>query len=129
MLEDLEDSTRYQDDHAVLGGLVRLGIVTDADNDNRIARVKYLDTNKPSGWLPVLINRDVIHYYPYDEDQWTEFETEDLVPQAGETRFVPHRHKLIIKPWMPKVNDQVLVLYLPVRDGDGFILGGIQPWR
>lgn len=30
-----------------------------------------------------------------------------------------------IKPWMPKVNDQVLVLYLPVFNGDGFILGGI----
>ena len=27
--------------------------------------------------------------------------------------------------WMPKVNDQVLVLYLPVFNSDGFILGGI----
>lgn len=26
---------------------------------------------------------------------------------------------------MPRVNDQVLVLYLPVFNGDGFILGGI----
>jgi len=27
--------------------------------------------------------------------------------------------------WMPKVDDRVLVLYLPVFDGDGFILGVI----
>ena len=27
--------------------------------------------------------------------------------------------------WMPKVNDMVLVLYLPVFNGDGFILGVI----
>lgn len=30
---------------------------------------------------------------------------------------------------LPRVNDQVLVLYEPIRDGRGFILGGIQPWR
>lgn len=30
---------------------------------------------------------------------------------------------------LPKVNEQVLVLYEPIRDGRGFILGGIQPWR
>ena len=26
--------------------------------------------------------------------------------------------------WMPKVNDRVLCLYLPVFNGDGFVLGG-----
>ncbi len=122
-LEKLEDRTRYQDDHAVLGGLVRLGIVTDVNNDKRIARVKYLDTNKPSGWLAVLINRDFIP--DYDVPQRTEYESGG----SGDAAFESHKHDLIIKPYMPKVNEQVLVLYLPVRDGDGFILGGIQPWR
>lgn len=27
--------------------------------------------------------------------------------------------------WMPKVNDTVLILYLPVFNGDGFVLGVI----
>lgn len=29
--------------------------------------------------------------------------------------------------WMPRVNDTVLTLYLPVFNGDGFILGKIGP--
>jgi len=36
-----------------------------------------------------------------------------------------HQHDLTIKPWMPLVNDTVLTLYLPVFNGDGFVLGGI----
>ena len=39
--------------------------------------------------------------------------------------FANHKHDLTIKPWMPKVNDTVLTLYLPVFNGDGFVLGGI----
>lgn len=27
--------------------------------------------------------------------------------------------------WMPKINDTVLALYLPMQDGDGFVLGGV----
>lgn len=34
-----------------------------------------------------------------------------------------------ITPYMPKVNEKVLVLYVPVFNGDGIILGGIKPWR
>lgn len=33
------------------------------------------------------------------------------------------------KPYMPKVGEQVLCIYEPVRNGRGFILGGIQPWQ
>ncbi len=28
--------------------------------------------------------------------------------------------------WLPKINELVLVLYLPVFGGDGFILGGLS---
>ena len=113
----------FQDSENVLAGLVRIGFVTDVDNVKRLARVKYPDTNKTSDWLPVLINRD---YIPdYDVPQRTEFESGG----GGDSAFASHKHNLTIKPWMPKVNDQVLVLYMPVRNADGFILGGIQPWR
>lgn len=31
--------------------------------------------------------------------------------------------------YMPEVNEKVLALYIPVFNGDGVILGGVQPWR
>lgn len=124
-----ERQTRYQDNDAAFSVMVRVGIVTAVNNDKRLAQVQFQDMDLPSGWIPVLINRDVIHYYPYDEPQWTEFETEWKGERAGDPDYVDHRHKLIIKPWMPKVNDQVLCLYEPIRDGRGFVLGGIQPWQ
>lgn len=30
--------------------------------------------------------------------------------------------------WMPKINDTVVALYLPIYDGDGFVLGGVKTW-
>ena len=116
----------------ILYGLVRVGTVTDRQMDKRLARVWFPDLNMSSDWLPVLINQDVTPDdipREYDAPQWTEFETEDKIPQAGETRYVPHKHKILRKPWMPKVGDEVLALYLPVLDADGFILGGIKRWR
>lgn len=31
--------------------------------------------------------------------------------------------------YMPVVNEKVLVLYFPVFNGDGVILGGVTPWQ
>lgn len=113
----------------VLRGLVRLGTVTDRKLDRRLVRVWFEDDAMSSGWLPVIISQDVTPDYEYDGHQWTDFESEDKEPQAGETRYVPHRHKIIRKPYMPKIGDQVLVIYLPVFNADGFVIGGIKPWR
>ena len=82
-----------------------------------------------SDWLPVLISQDTTPDYKYTDPQWTDFDTEDKEPQAGETRYVPHKHKIIRKPYMPVVGDQVLCIYEPVRNGRGFMMGGIQPWQ
>ena len=103
--------------------IVREGKVTAVNNDKRIAKVWFDAMGIESGWLPVLINRD---YIPdYDVPQRTEYESGG----SGDAAFENHKHDLIIKPWMPKVNDKVLVLYFPVFNGDGVILGGVQPWR
>lgn len=100
--------------------LVRNGIVTDVNNDKRLARVKFPDTGVRSGWLYVLDNR------PYIPDYDVPQRTETQVGGSGEEAFEEHYHDLIIKPWMPKVNDQVLTLYLPSDwDADGFVLGKI----
>lgn len=101
----------------ILKRLVRIGTITVTDPIKRVARVKFEDTGQTSGLLYVLANRP---YVPdYDVPQRTEFEAGG----SGDPAFASHKHDLIIKPWMPKVNAVVLTLYLPVLDGDGFILG------
>lgn len=118
--EDINRLTR------LLAGLVRVGRVMAVDNDKRIARVMFKDPDFNSDWLPVLDNRD---YIPdYDVDQRTECEAGG----SGDPAFANHKHDLVIKPFMPKVNEQVLCIYTPLNDvsrSDGFILGRIWPWR
>lgn len=121
--QDREDLNRVI---RTLSGLVRVGRVMAVDNDKRIARVMFKDPDFNSDWLPVLDNRD---YIPgYDVDQRTEFEEGG----SGDPAFANHKHDLVIKPFMPKVNEQVLCIYTPLNDvsrSDGFILGRIWPWR
>ena len=127
--DSLGKNTAYQDVSTVFDRIVRVGTVTDANYDKRIARVKFPDLGYTSDWLPVLISLDTTPDYKYTDPQWTDFETEDQIPQAGETRYAPHRHRITRKPHMPIVGDQVLCIYEPVRNGRGFILGGIKPWQ
>lgn len=108
------------DAEKILSNLVKVGIVTAVNNDEHLARVIFEDTALPSGWLVVLDNRPFIP--DYDVPQRTEFEAGG----SGYPQFASHKHDLIIKQWMPKINQPVLVLYLPVKNADGFILGGMQ---
>lgn len=102
-----------------LENLVRIGTVTSKNDAKRTARVKFQDTGHPSGELYVLASRPYIN--SYDEPQQTEYESGG----SGEAAFASHKHDLVIKPWMPKINAVVLCLYLPVLNSDGFILGEI----
>ena len=119
----LEKQTQYQDNAAEMGGMVRFGTVTAVDNGKRIARVYFPDMNLTSDWIPVLISRDFIP--DYDGTQ----HTEDRAGGSGEAAFDSHNHGLMIKPYMPKVNEQVVCLFEPVRNGRGVVLGGVQPWQ
>ncbi len=103
--------------------IVREGTVTAVDNGKRIAKVWFDALGIQSDWLPVLITRDFIN--DYDVPQCTEYESGG----SGGAAFASHKHDLIIKPYMPKVNEKVLVLYFPVFNGDGVILGGVKPWK
>lgn len=100
-----------------LENLVRIGTVTWTDPVKRVARVKFQDTSLPSGLLHVLANRPCIP--DYEVPQRTEYRG------GGDPACGEHAHPLIIKPWMPMVNATVLCLYLPVWNGDGYILGEI----
>lgn len=97
--------------------------MTAADNDKHIARVWFEAMGIESGWMPVLITNGFIP--DYDVPQRTEY----AAGGSGDAAFASHKHDLTVKPWMPKVNETVLVLYVPVFNGDGVILGGVQPWR
>lgn len=107
------------DFETILENLVRIGTVMDADEETRLARVKFRDTQIISDWLYVLAARP---YIPdYDGPQRTEFEEGG----GGSAAYARHKHDLTIKPWMPEVNAEVLCLYVPIFGADGFILGEI----
>lgn len=103
----------------ILSRLVQIGTVTNVDNVRRMARVKFHDTGITSAWLHVLKSPPFIP--ACDGPQHTEFESGG----NGDNSFASHRHDLVILPWMPKVNDTVLTIYLPVKEGDGYIIGGV----
>lgn len=84
--------------------LILAGTVMDLDEAHHRVRVIYRDEEDQSGWLYVL-------QHPGGK---VDVEMADS-----------HTHKAYWESWMPKINDQVLVLYLPVLDGDGFVLGKI----
>lgn len=110
------------DAEKILSQLVRVGTVTNVDNERRMARVKFQDTGHTPDWLFVLAARPYIPDYD-TAPQRTEF-------QAGGSEaaaFENHKHDLIIKPWMPRINATVLTLYLPVFNAQGFVLGEIGP--
>jgi hypothetical protein len=108
----------YSDDISI----VRIGIVTSVDNDRLRARVKFPDLGYTSGELYVLKNQPFIPGYD-EKPQRTEYTGPS---GSGYEMFGRHKHDLTIKPWMPKVNEKVLVLYIPIWNADGFILGGIE---
>lgn len=107
------------DESKILARLVQEGIVTDVDRAKRRARVLFPTSKMVSGWLYVLKSQ------PYIPDYDGPQKTQEKAGGSGEAAFASHTHELVIKPWLPKINDRVLCLYLPVQDGDGYILGGI----
>ena len=101
----------------ILSRLVQIGTVTSLDAAKRRVRVKFQDTGLSSGWLYVLQR--------YNESIYIEPDGEHS--HSGAVGEEPdHNHtRSHVTYWMPKINDTVVVLYLPVMDGDGFVLGRI----
>lgn len=109
----------------IMQSLVRVGVVTDLNADKLMCRVKYPDAGITSGWLYVLQHIDgLITVAPDNRHSHT---VHDTYTGGGSSDAVPaHNHPgTLTKAWMPKVNDKVLVLYVPTENGDGFVLGGI----
>lgn len=112
-----------------LSRMVQRGIVTAVDPQKLQVRVKFMETDMISGWLKVLQHRGMGLSITEDGGHGHEVTVKDTYTGGGSgtVKTVPdHDHaESATTTWMPKVNDQVVVLYLPVDDGDGFVLGGL----
>ena len=113
------------DTERIVSRLVQLGTVTAVDAGKRTARVKFQQTGINSGWLSV-----VQHYgasLSITPDAQHTHSISDTFTGGGSASTEPdHNHSnSVVTYWLPKVNDEVLVLYFPVDNSDGFILGGI----
>ena len=104
----------------ILGRMVRVGVVTSVDIPSRRARVKFDDEDNSSGLLRVLSSPPFIP--KIDGPQ----QTEPTAGGRGYASFMEPVQEVRIAPWLQKVHDSVLALYLPMDDSDGYILGRIE---
>ena len=111
--------------------LIQVGTVTAVDPDAHKVRVKFQDTGITSDWLSVLKNGPSVSIGPagghshggsisVSSTDGHSHEASVSIEQADE-----HWHTASVSLWMPGVNDTVLVVYLPVFNSDGFVIGGI----
>lgn len=113
----------------ILSRLVQTGYVSAVDTAKKRARVRFPDTGITSGWLYVLQHGGTGVDVVKDGSHTHDITVNDTYTGGGSGTIasVPdHNHSgSTTTSWLPKVNERVVVLYLPVADGDGFILGGI----
>lgn len=91
-------------DDALIKRMVQVGIVTAVQGTT--VRVLFRESGMTSGWLPVLQHNGA----------------GVTMQKAGDPT---HTHKASVTTWMPNINDAVLVLYSPIQNSDGYILGRI----
>lgn len=110
----------------IMSNLVRIGTVSSIDAGQRKARVIFKDKdNMVSGWLFV-IQRSGAGVNVVPDGGHTHTISDTYTGKGSASTVSNHNHPgTTVASWMPKVNDTVLVVYLPVFNADGFILGAI----
>lgn len=105
----------------IFKNLVRIGTVSSIDTDKRTARVIFKDKDEMvSGWLHVLQWHGAGIYVKPEGEHRHDISGGSKTGANGE-----HDHSANLTYWMPRINDTVVALYLPVFNADGFILGAI----
>lgn len=112
-------------DEGVLKRLVQVGIVTDIKGTT--ARVKFPDTGLTSDFLHVLQRKDEIVAVTVQAagTHSHSISVSEGSASCGDAGSHTHVASGKVVSWMPKVNESVLVVFLPIFNSDGFILGGI----
>lgn len=107
----------------ILSRLVQIGTVTDVSGTK--CRVKFHSTNMTSGWLRVIQRLGgAVEVAP--DNQHSHVIHDTYSGGGSSVAVAAHNHTgTLTRGWMPKINDTVLVLYLPAEQGDGYVLGGI----
>lgn len=102
----------------ILRRLVRVGVISSVNTHDLTARVYFEDVGMVSDWLPVLqhsgaaVSVKAAGHHTHDAS---------VSIIAGGA----HTHDAGLGAWMPDVGVQVVCLYLPLFNSDGFILGAI----
>jgi hypothetical protein len=100
----------------VIASIGKVKEVREVIKSRYMAVVEFEDTGLVSDWLyilkrplpPIEVNQSGGHNH------------------QGAVSIEPsHTHDARQDGWLPEAGDRVLVLYLPVQNGDGFILGGV----
>lgn len=111
----------------MLARIVRVGLVSDVNGTQ--CRVIFPDNNQTSGWLHVLQHSGAALHIP-EAGAHTHTATVRDTYSGGGTATISedgaHTHaSAVTQQWIPKINSKVLILYIPVDNGDGFVLGEI----
>ena len=96
-----------------MGDIIRIGKVSAVDIAKRMVRVQFTDVGITSGWLKVL--RTTPSTYYEDDPKNT--------PRTD--RESGHYHKISFVPWFPSVGDNVVCIYNPGYNEDGYVVGGL----
>ena len=107
----------------VLLRMIRRGFVSDADTDTRKVRVTFDELDgMTSGWLFVPRYPGVVASASTVQGHTHSF-TDSIGGSGSTSTSGSHTHEITLTDWMPKINERVWVLYYPVDDGDGLVLG------
>ena len=115
-------------DENVIARMVQVGIVTAVEPAEHKCRVKFPDTGLTSDWLRVLQQTPGVSV----NDGGAHSHTGSASVGGGDhshsasvtiNNAEAHGHGVSVSAWMPKVNDTVVVIYIPVFNSDGFVIG------
>ncbi len=116
-------------DDNVIARMVQVGIVTAVDPDEHKCRVKFPDTGLTSDWLQVLRQTPGVSVNDGGSHSHTGSVSVSGSADHSHTASVTinessnHGHSVEVTAWMPKINDTVVVIYIPIFNSDGFVIG------